>query len=150
MQKLRYSVRINAPVHTVWTTMLDGATYRDWTRAFSEGSYYEGSWDQGSEIRFVGPGEDGSLSGMIGRVVENRPDEFVCVEYFGQIVDGVDDTTSEAARQWAGAREAYSFSESDGVTTVEVELDSEESFAAFFDEAWPKALERLRDLVAVR
>ncbi|NKX51602.1 SRPBCC domain-containing protein, partial [Arthrobacter deserti] len=78
MAKLRYSTRIDAPAHTVWATMLDEASYRDWTRAFSEGSYYEGSWDPGSEIRFLGPGEDGSLVGMAARVVDNRPGEFVC------------------------------------------------------------------------
>jgi uncharacterized protein YndB with AHSA1/START domain len=148
MQTLRYSVRINAPAHTVWTTMLDEASYREWTRAFTEGSYYEGSWDLGSEIRFLDLGEDGSLSGMIGKIVENRPDEFVCIEYSGQIVDGADDTTSEAARQLAGNREAYAFSESAGVTTVAVECDSDDETAAFLDEAWPKALERLKDLVA--
>ncbi|NKX53906.1 SRPBCC family protein [Arthrobacter mobilis] len=146
MEKLRYTVRVNAPAHTVWTTMLDPSSYREWTRAFLDGSYYEGSWEQGSEIRFLGPNEDGSEDGMIATVVENRPDEFVCVEYRGQIEGGLEDTSSEAARKLAGAREAYTFRESGGVTTVEVELDSQDEYAAMLDEAWPKALARLKEL----
>jgi hypothetical protein len=146
MEKLHYSIRINAPVHTVWSTMLGAETYREWTREFSEGSCYEGSWELGSEIRFLGPDEDGSPDGMIAKVVENRPHEFVSVEFLGQIVHGVDDTTSQAAKQLAGTHESYAFSESGGVTTVEAELDSEDDYVAMFDDAWPKALARLKEL----
>ncbi|MCU1549275.1 MAG: hypothetical protein JWO29_2226, partial [Arthrobacter sp.] len=31
MEKLSYSVKINAPVQDVWATMLNDATYREWT-----------------------------------------------------------------------------------------------------------------------
>jgi uncharacterized protein YndB with AHSA1/START domain len=146
MKKLRFTAGINAPVHTVWTTMLDEASYREWTKAFMDGSYYEGSWEAGSEIRFFGPNEDGSVDGLVGRVIENRPDEFVCVEFLGQVAGGVVDTTSEEAKQIAGAQEAYSFSESGGATTLEVVLDSEEEYADVLNERWPKALARLKAL----
>ena len=55
MEKLRYSVTIDAPVQDVWTTMLNDATYREWTSVFNSESSYEGDWNQGSEIRFSGP-----------------------------------------------------------------------------------------------
>ncbi|HET9348156.1 MAG TPA: hypothetical protein VFO13_03345, partial [Arthrobacter sp.] len=76
---------INAPVQDVWTTMLNDATYREWTSVFNSDSYYEGDWSQGSEIRFLGPDGDGSLAGMIATVEENRPNELISLRYIGQI-----------------------------------------------------------------
>ena len=150
MEKLRYSVTINAPVQDVWTTMLSDATYRQWTSVFNSDSYFEGDWSQGSEIRFLGPDGDGSLAGMIATVEENRPNELISLRYIGQIVNGEDDTTSEAAKSFMGAHENYAFSAVGGVTTVDVELDSEDEFVAMFDEAWPLALEKLKDMVEDR
>jgi uncharacterized protein YndB with AHSA1/START domain len=144
MEKLRYTIAISAPVHTVWTRMLDDRGYREWTSAFQRGSHFAGSWEPGSIIRFLAPGDGGSMSGMIATVVENRPDEFVSIEYRGQVVDGVDDTTSDLARRLAGAHENYSFDESGGTTTVTVETDSDDEFAEMFEDAWPKALAALK------
>jgi uncharacterized protein YndB with AHSA1/START domain len=148
MEKLHYSVKINAPVQKVWSTMLDDATYREWTSAFNEVSYYEGDWNQGSELRFLGPGEDGSLGGMIATVEENRPNEFISLRYLGQIVDGIDDTSSEEARKIAGAHENYTFSQSDGATRLDVEIeldpDDQDEFVKMFNDLWPKALDKLK------
>lgn len=148
MEKLHFTVQIDAPVHTVWATMLDDATYREWTSAFNAGSHFVGSWDLGSEIRFQGPEEDGSVSGMIGKVIENRPDELVTVEYFGDISHGVERTGDGA--QFFGAHESYSFTESGGVTTVTVDVDTEEEYASMFNELWPAALAKLKELTEAR
>lgn len=150
MEKLRYSVKINAPVRDVWNVMLDDASYRDWTSVFNSGSYYQGNWDKGSEIRFLGSDDDGKLGGMIATVEENRPHEFISLRYTGQIVGGADDTTSEAAKTFIGSHENYSFKEADGVTTVDVELDSEDEFVAEFNAAWPLALARLKEIAESR
>jgi len=143
MERLNFTVEVNAPAHTVWTTMLGDATYRQWTNPFNEaGSWYEGSWDLGKEIRFIGPDKDGSLGGMIATVIENKPDERVTVEYVGEILQGVE-YRDERSKVFGG-RESYSFSESGGVTTVRVDLDSEEDFSAMFRDVWPLALARLK------
>ena len=79
---------------------------------------------------------------MIATVEENRPHELISLRYVGQVVNGEDDTTSEAAKAFMGAQEKYAFSESAGATTVDVELDSEDEFVAMFDDAWPLALKK--------
>ncbi len=145
MKKLRYSAKINAPVDDVWTTMLSDSTYRQWTSAFNQGSYFEGDWTKGSEIRFLGPDDKGSLGGMIASWRRTGPGVHF-PRYVGQIVDGADDTTSDEAKEFIGTHENYSFSENAGVTTVEVVLDSEDDFAAMFDEAWPVALDKLKEI----
>jgi uncharacterized protein YndB with AHSA1/START domain len=148
MEKLQFSTRINAPVQTVWSTMLDDATYREWTTEFQEGSYYEGDWNQGSEIRFLGPDGNGSTGGMLATVEESRAHEFVSLRYLGQIVDGVDDTTSDEARSIAGSHENYTLRQADGVTELDVEIElnpgSDDEFVQMFNDMWPKALDKLK------
>lgn len=148
MEKLQFSTRINAPVQTVWSTMLDDATYREWTTEFQEGSYYEGDWNQGSEIRFLGPDDNGSTGGMLATVEESRPHEFVSLRYLGQIVDGADDTTSDEARSIAGSHENYTLRQADGVTELDVEIElnagSDDEFVQMFNDMWPKALDKLK------
>ena len=147
METLHYSIDIAAPAEVVWNTMLGEATYREWTGAFHAGSYFAGGWNTGDVIRFLGPNDDGpGEGGMLGHIVENRPHEFVSIEYDGFVNNGVDDTSSDFARLVTGAHENYTFTESDGVTTVAVDLDSVDEFREMFDESWPTALAKLKEL----
>lgn len=150
MNTLHFTIDINAPKQHVWGVMLGDETYPQWTTSFSPGSYFEGSWDEGSTIRFLGPGENGQKpGGMISRIAENRPYEFVSIETLGLVNDGVDDTTSEDAKAWAGGHENYTFSETNGVTTLDVDLESDdmpEKMKDMFADMWPSALAKLKEL----
>ncbi len=149
MQKLHFTTAINAPKEKVWNTMLEDATYREWTEAFHKGSYYEGDWSRGSKILFLAQNDDGTTGGMVSRIVENRPYDFVSIEHLGEVVAGVEDTTSERVQAWAGAHENYTFTEAEGVTTVNVDLDVDESsveMKEMFEGMWPKALEKLKEI----
>lgn len=147
MQKLHYSITINAPVSKVWDTMLSDATYREWTNAFSEGSYFRGSWEKGSKILFLGPDpETGVDGGMVSRIAENRLHEFISIEHVGILRGGVEDTTSEEATKWTPAFENYIFTEKDGVTELSIEMDSLEENADMFDQMWPLGLKKLKEL----
>jgi uncharacterized protein YndB with AHSA1/START domain len=146
METQHFSIRVDAPADVVWRTVFDDSTYRQWTSAFNPNSYFEGAWLPGSEIRFLGTNDDGTMSGMYGVITQHRPYEFVMIEYQGQIVNDVDDTTSREARQLIGARESYSFSESDGSTTITVEVDTADTYAELFGELWPKGLAKLKEL----
>ncbi|MEJ0053886.1 MAG: SRPBCC domain-containing protein [bacterium] len=147
MTTQQYSIRINAPKEKVWNTMLGQDTYREWTSAFNEGGRFEGSWDQGSKILFLGPDPlTGKEGGMVSRIRENRPYEFISIEHLGIMKDGVEDTTSEEAKKWAPAYENYTFTEKDGVTEVSVDIDIAEEFADMFKEAWPKGLAKLKEI----
>lgn len=147
MQRLTYSITIKAPAKKVWETMLEDKTYREWTSAFSEGGYYEGSWEKGSKIRFIGPDpQTGEASGMVSRIADNRPYEYISIEHLGVIQGGIEDTTSELAKKWSPAFENYTFTERDGVTQLDIELDSDEENAPMFNEMWPKGLQKLKEL----
>jgi hypothetical protein len=147
MQKISFSTDINAPRNKVWNTMFEDATYRVWTSAFNpNGSWYEGDWNQGSRIRFLGPGDDGTLGGMVSRIRENRPHEYMSIEHVGVIQDGREDTTSDAVKKWTPAFENYSFADKNGATELVVDMDVDEAHAQMLGDMWPKALRKLKEL----
>jgi uncharacterized protein YndB with AHSA1/START domain len=154
MQKLHFSITINAPKEKVWGSMLEDATYRVWTGAFSPGSYYEGDWNEGSKILFLGPdpsnppvhGSTKGVSGMVSRIRTNRPYEYISIEHLGIVQNGEEDTTSEAAKKWSPAFENYMFQEHNGVTELAIDLHVADEYVDMFNTMWPKALAKLKEI----
>lgn len=148
MQKIHFSIFINAPKEKVWNTMLNKETYQLWTKAFSSNSTFEGTWEQGSKILFIGTDENGeNMGGMVSRIAEARPYEFMSIEHVGMIdKNGVEDTTSDEVRKWVPAFENYTFNEKDGGTEVVIDQDMQPEYKEMFDGMWPKALETLKEL----
>lgn len=136
------SVDVAAPPERVWEVLLDDATYRVWTAAFLGGSFAETDWCQGSTVRFLGP----SGSGLLGRVVTSRRPELIDVEYEGLVAEGRDDTDSETAREYRGARETYRLSAVDGGTHLSISAPMGEDYYDDMVAAWDDALARVQEL----
>ena len=62
METLKFHSTINAPKEKVWATLWNDNTYRQWTSVFSEGSYAESDWNEGSKILFLSPKGEGMFS----------------------------------------------------------------------------------------
>lgn len=146
MEKLHFSIMINAPVEKVWNTMLEAESYNVWTEVFSPGSHYVGDWKKGSKILFLGPDKDNNLGGMVSRIRENRKHEFISIEHLGVYENGKEDTTSEKVKDWAGAQENYTFKKRGGATELLVHMDTVEEYKEMFEDLWPKALQKLKEL----
>jgi uncharacterized protein YndB with AHSA1/START domain len=145
MQKLHYSIVIDAPKEKVWHAMLDDKQYREWTTAFNPGSYYKGDWSKGSKMLFLGPDpETGQEGGMVSRIAENRPYEYISIEHIGIIQNGIEDTTSETARKMTPAFENYTLKEKNGATQVLVDMDAEDEYVEMFNKMWPEGLKRVK------
>lgn len=142
IRRIHFSILIHAPVATVWHAMLDPEPYEHWTAAFTPGSRYEGSWEQGQRIRFLAPSGDG----MLAEIAENRPQEYLSIRHLGHILQGVEDTDSDAVRAWAPAFENYTFRPVPDGTELLIEQDVTEEFERYLLDAWPRALERLKKL----
>jgi uncharacterized protein YndB with AHSA1/START domain len=139
LQRLNFSIHIDAPVETVWDRMLDPHSYRDWTSAFMEGSYYEGSWEQGSRIRFLGP----SGEGMEAQIAENRRHAYLSIQHLGMISP---QQPSATPMEGPPVLENYRFTREAGGTRLDIEQDVPTEWADMLNEAWPKALDRLKRL----
>ncbi len=147
MQKIHFSIQINAPREKVWDVMLSDKTYREWTSAFNPGGYYKGDWNEGSKILFVGQDpKTGLEGGMVSRIKESRKPEFVSIQHLGIVNNGVEDTTSEQAKKWTPAFENYTFTEKDGATQLDVDVDTVDEMKEEFEGMWPKALESLKEI----
>lgn len=146
MQRLTFSIIINAPREKVWDTMLGDETYRKWTEVFMPGSYFEGDWSQGSKILFLAPDGKGNNSGMVSKIKANKLHEFISIEHLGFVENGKEDTTSEVVQSWAGNLENYTLAEKDGSTEVLVELDTADEHKEMFEGTWNDALKILKTL----
>lgn len=145
MKKKNYKVEIHAPVSKVYDSMIGKETYKQWTAEFNPTSDFEGSWDKGDKILFTGEHE-GKKGGMVAEIAENIPNEYISIRHLG-ILDGENEITSgPQVEGWAGALENYAFEENNGVTTVSIEVDTNEEYLDYFDATWPKALNKLKEI----
>ena len=149
MNKSKFKIEINSPAQKVYEMMLglnDKSTYEYWTAAFNPTSTYEGNWDKGSKILFIGTDENGKKGGMISEIVDHRPADFISIRHYG-ILDGDKEiTTGEKVEKWAGGHENYNFAENNDITTVIVEMDIIDEYLDYFNNTYPNALEKLKEI----
>ena len=146
MEKLNFSVSINAPKEKVWEILWDDAGYRTWTSAFCEGSYAKtDNWKEGTKVLFLDP----KGNGMVSTVAVNKPNEFMSFKHLGEVKEGVEDTTSDKVKAWAGATENYTLNEINGNTELLIEMKMDgvsDGFKDYFLKTWPVALEDVKQL----
>ena len=143
MKSLKYVEKINAPKRAVWETMLDEEKYKEWAKAFSSESQYQGEWKEGTHIIFIDP----NMGGTKAILEKVAPYNYIHAKHVATVdKDGVEDTESEVAKNWIGTTETYSLDEVDGVTELSVTTVTHESFEKMFSEGWPKAIALLKDL----
>jgi hypothetical protein len=107
------------------------------------GVTFIGTWQEGSEIRFT---DAEGKSGMFSKIKENREPEFISIEHLGILVNGEVDITSDEVKKWAPAFENYTFTEVDGGTQVDVDMDINQEYKAQFEDMWTKALAKLKEI----
>jgi len=149
MKKLQFKVCINGSVSKIYDFMLGiscKSTYEQWTALFNPTSTYEGNWDKGNKILFIGVDDNGEKGGMVSRIVDNIPDQFVSIQHYGLYKGDMEITEGLEVEKWANGFENYTFEESNGITLVTVDIDTSEDFVDFMNQTYPKALEKLKDL----
>ena len=143
MEKMNFSIDINASKEKVWSVLWNDDSYREWTSPFAEGSYAKtDNWKEGSKVLFLGPGGDG----MVSKVASNKKNEFMSFEHLGVVKNGVEDTESDNVKGWAGAKENYRLTEANGNTKLAVDMDSTDEFKDYFLKTWPVALDKVKEL----
>jgi uncharacterized protein YndB with AHSA1/START domain len=142
MEKMKFSVQINAPKEKVWQTLWSDDSYRKWTAAFHEGSYAKGEWKEGNDIQFLIPEGDG----MYSRIQKLVPNQQMTFEHLGEIKGG----EKQPQSKWAGALESYYLTENNGITELTVETDLEDEYLQYFKDTFPKALQLVKELAEAR
>ena len=149
MKKLQFTIQINAPISKVYDTMLglsNKANYEQWTALFNPTSTYEGNWEKGSKMLFIGTDENGDKGGMVSEIAEHIPCQFISIRHYGLLQANTEITSGSEVEKWANGYENYLFSEQDNQTTLVVDLDTTDDFIEYMNETYPSALEKLRQI----
>ena len=149
MKNLQFIIKINTSVNTVFDLMLgisNKSTYEQWTALFNPTSTYEGNWNKGSKMLFVGIDEQGEKGGMVSEIIDNRLNQFISIQHVGLVKGNVEITEGPEVEKWANGFENYTFEETEGITTVTIDLDLSEDFSDYMNETYPKALKKLKEI----
>ncbi|RXK62340.1 SRPBCC domain-containing protein [Lacibacter luteus] len=142
MERLHFSVKINAPKEKVWDVLWTKGNYEAWTAVFAPGSTAISDWQQGSRILFT----DGTGNGMVSEIAEKRENEYMSFTHLGEIKDGIEDTTSDKVKVWNGSKENYTLTQNNNGTTLDVEIDISAEYKDYFLGTWPKAMEVIKTM----
>lgn len=137
MKTLHFSIDIHAPKAPVWDTLWEDHNYRQWTAVFYEGSHAVSDWQEGSKILFLGPNGDG----MFSMIEKKKPNEHMVFKHLGELKNGV-----EEPQDWGNATESYFLSDTEGGTTLKVELAMAGELEQYFTDTFPKALQIVKSL----
>ncbi len=136
------SITINASPQKVWEVLLDDSYTKIWYAIFSEGTYAITDWKVGSKAIFT----DASNSGLIGKILTNKPAEELTMEYEGVLTDGKEVYDSDGAASVKGGKEKYFLSGDDTETQLSIECDMNAAMYEFMRTAWQKALQKIKAL----
>jgi uncharacterized protein YndB with AHSA1/START domain len=143
MQTLHYSIHINASCEKTWNTMLDSGLWAEWTSIWMEGSYYEGEWKENAEISFMGPDKSGTKA----LITACNPHSYISMKHIAALAPGaVEDTESAEAKSWIGSVESYTFTNENGGTRLDIEIQTYPEWVKMNDDGWPHALKVLKKL----
>ena len=149
MKRLKYEINIQRPIDIVYDYLLgltNKTTYQKWTTIFSPTSTYEGNWDKGSKMLFVSLDDKGEKAGMVSRILENNPNEFVSIQHYGMLKSGEEITEGPEVDDWAGGLENYYFKKEGDMTIVSIEIDSVEGYEEYMNNLYPNALLKLKEI----
>jgi hypothetical protein len=146
MKKLHFETTIHASPEKVWNSIVDDKKFRKWTVAFHEGSYFEGGWEKGDDIRFLVRDEKGGKMGMVAKIEESKKYSYISIKHFGNVIGDVEDTTSDEVKKWAPAYENYTLSKIGDDTKFVVDMDAGEDSIEMFSKMWPEALKILKKI----
>jgi len=138
MEKVQFKKEINAPAEKVWGTLLGEESYPLWTAVFAEGSRVETDWQKGSKAIF----SDGKGHGMVSRIQENIPNEFISIIHLGELKDGKEDLNQD----WGDAYENYTLESKNGKTMLTIDLNVGKDWIDYMEKTWPAALDKVAEL----
>lgn len=146
LTKISFSTTIKATKQKVWNILWDDESYKAWTAAFAEGSCAVTDWKEGSKILFL----DAKGDGMYCTIAKKIQDEFMSFKYDGELKNHVELPVNEKNSDWVNGFENYTLKETNGITTLTVEMTVTDGMADYFNKTFPVALENVKKLAEAK
>lgn len=141
MKNLSFTIHINATKERVWNSLWQDEHYRDWTSVFSEGSHFVADeWSEGSKVLFL----NNTGAGMVSRIARLVPYELISFRHLGEYKNGQEDYSKAKEQNWEDGLETYILKENGNSTELTAELGMPEEFAAYFEQVFPSALQKVK------
>ena len=146
MKTLQFSKEINAPIQKVWSSLWNEDTYPQWTAPFNPDpngvSTMQSDWNVGGKTLFLASNGDGMVS-TIKSITEPYN---IIFEHLGEVAGGIEDTTSEKVKSWAGSLEEYHLSEENGITTLKASVQTAEEWEEMMNNGFTQGLEIVKKI----
>ncbi|MEO6109793.1 MAG: hypothetical protein ABIP50_02175 [Candidatus Saccharimonadales bacterium] len=140
MKEMTFSLEIHASKETVWNTLWQDETLREWMGVIDPGTYMVGDLKEGNEIQYISAENGYGVTSLVETLVKY---EFVL---FTHTADTQDTGKRERAKEWTGGKESYLLVEKDGITTLKAVYDVPLKMVEYFEVAYPKALGKVKEL----
>lgn len=140
MEKMQFTIEINTTKETVWDTLWQDETFREWAGIIDPGTYMVGDLAEGNEIQFISAENGYGVTSLVEKVTEG---EFLLLKHRADTQDTGKQLREE---EWTGGEESYSLTEKDGVTTLTAAFDVPSEMEEYFKDTYPKALEQVKVL----
>lgn len=140
MKTLQFSVAISAVKETVWKTLWEDESFRDWSNFIDEGTYMKGTLKEGEEVQFISSVNGYGVTSLVEKLV---PNAFVL---FRHGADTMDSGHQEREKEWTGGTESYTLAEEGGVTTLTITTEVPVEMVELFNTSLPKALKCIKTL----
>lgn len=141
MERLHFTIQINASPEKVWHCLWEIENYKTWTNLFCSGSYYKtDSFTEGSKIHLLTPSGEGMYS-VLETVKENT---FLALKHLGEIKNFEEMPITGESETWTGAMETYALNEIENGTELTVNVDALEVYVGFMSKTFPLALNELK------
>jgi uncharacterized protein YndB with AHSA1/START domain len=138
MKKISYNIDINAAAKKVWQVLWFTDTYKKWTSVFCKDGHCHGNWEEGTTMQFL----NAAGNGIYAVIEKNIAHVQMTIKHQGEIKDGIQKTSSS----WASALEQYHLTEQNGITTLQISMDTTQEMEAYFVETFPKALALIKQI----
>lgn len=139
MNEMQFQTEIHAPKEKVWDTLWQDETLRQWADIIDPGTYMKGELKEGNQVEFI----SGNGYGVTSLVEKLTPNEFLLLRHSA---DTQDEGKRERKNEWTGGTESYKLVENNGITVLTIVFDVPPEQEEYFNDAYPKALARVKQL----
>lgn len=140
MNQLTFSIEIQASKQDVWHVLWDDATFRQWAGLIDPGAYMKGELIQGKTVEFISS-ENGY--GVTSFVEEVEPTKYLLLKHHADTQNVGAELRSD---EWTGGSEEYRLQEQGDAVVLTAVFDVPPEMKKYFEENYPIALEKVKEL----
>jgi uncharacterized protein YndB with AHSA1/START domain len=140
MEKLSFEIKINATCEKVWNTLWQDRTFREWADIIDQGTYMVGDLKVGNKVEFISAENGYGVTSLVENLI---PNQLLVLKHEADTQNSGKHSRKD---EWTGGTETYELKEENGFTSLIAKFDTPAEMINYFNNKYPKALERVKKL----